>query len=75
VAGVPNPEYAYGDTENYTYSAQDAAAAENAKQQRRQAALEQKSAIQQQAVQIMEEANGARQKMRVEMTQKYNIEF
>ena len=49
--------------------------AEEARRQRRQAALEQKSEVQQQAQQILNEANGARQKVRAAMTSKYNVEF
>jgi hypothetical protein len=75
VAGIQNPEYGTYDTENYTWASHDSNLAKEYKRQRQQAALEQKTQIQEQAVQILNEANGARQKIRAEMTQKYNVEF
>jgi hypothetical protein len=75
VAGVADPEYNLYDTEHYIYNGQERADAENHKRQQREAALQQKGAIQQEAVQILSETNGSRQKVRAEMTTKYNVEF
>lgn len=76
VAGVQSPEYGHYDTNgNYYWASHDAAALENFKRQRRQAALEQKTQVQQQAMLILNEAAGSRQKIRAEMTAKYKVEF
>jgi hypothetical protein len=74
VAGVASirVDTSYWDKdENYHYrSHEDPETA----RQRRQAALAQKTELQKQALQILGEANGTRQKIRQEMTAKYNVE-
>jgi hypothetical protein len=75
VSGIQNPEYGTYDTEHYTWASHESALSESYKRQRTQAALEQKTQIQAQGVEILNEANGTRQKIRAEMTQKYNVEF
>jgi hypothetical protein len=69
------------DYGSYTYDAngkfhsQIAAQGEANRQQRRQAASEQKAQAQQQGMQILNELPASRAKIRAEMTQKYKIEF
>jgi hypothetical protein len=77
VAGIADPSYS-----TYSYDAGgqyrtdvNPAEAENARRQRRAAALEQKAQAQQQAVQIMTEIGETRPKIRAEMVEKYKVEF
>jgi hypothetical protein len=80
VAGAYNPNYGgsyYDGNGNYHWD-QGRNDRENYKEynrRRRQAGLEQKAVVSEQAVQILNEANGSRQKVRAEMTAKYNVEF
>jgi hypothetical protein len=77
VSGVMDPEYEgyYYDSNGYYVSNYDKAAHDNANQQRRQAALEQRAQAQEQALQIVNEIAPSRAKIRADMVAKYNIEF
>jgi len=76
VAGIADPSYVgvYDNEGNY-HTDVDRAAVEQAKQQRRQAALEQKAAAQQQAAQILQEIAETRPQIRQAMVEKYKVEF
>jgi hypothetical protein len=76
VAGVADPGYAsYTDNEGNAVSDVDRVATENAKQQRRQAALEQRAQAQEQATRILEEIAQTRPAVRAAMVEKYKVEF
>jgi hypothetical protein len=77
VAGIADPTYdAYTyDNEGNYHSAVRTGEYENAKRQRRQAALEQKAQAQEQAIQVMTEIAESRPKIRQEMVEKYQVEF
>jgi len=77
VAGVMDPEYEgyYYDNNGYYVGNYDKAAHENANQQRRQVALEQRAQAQDQALQVLNELAPMRAKIRADMVAKYNIEF
>lgn len=76
VAGVADPDYGGSWDVNGRYQSNySSTAADNARQQRRQAALEQKSQAQERALEIVNSVAGARSKVRAEMTDKYKVEF
>ena len=76
-AGVLDPGYAgysYDSDGNY-YAQVDTVQMENARRQRRQAALEQKAQAQEQALQILNEIAETRPAIRAAMVEKYQVEF
>ena len=76
-AGVLDPAYSttsYDSDGNYQ-SGISAGDAENARRQRRAAALEQKAQAQQQAMEVVNEIAQTRPAIRQEMVAKYNVEF
>jgi hypothetical protein len=76
VAGVA--DYDAGgswDSSGEYHSNYSATEADNARKQRRQAALEQKSQAQEKALGILQPIAESRPKIRAEMTAKYNVEF
>ena len=76
VAGVADPAYiSYTDNEGFSGTDIDRAATENAKQQRRQAALEQRAQAQEQATSILSEIAQTRPAIRAAMVEKYKVEF
>jgi len=77
VAGVADPaysSYAYDNEGNYA-TQQNRGDLENARRQRRQAALEQKAASQEQALRLINEITETRPAIRAAMVEKYKIEF
>lgn len=77
VAGVMDPGYS-----NYDYNGNSDSdrglpdpQVENAKRQRRQAALEQKAQMQEQAINVLNEIAATRPQIRAQMTDKYKVEF
>jgi hypothetical protein len=84
VAGISDPtfgSYSYNSSGDYYSSDHGSddgaqrAAYDNAKRQRRQAALEQRAQSQQQALQIISELAGTRTAIRAAMVEKYKVEF
>jgi hypothetical protein len=78
VAGVMDPTYATWDKDYSGDTTNDSAnrvASENARNQRRQAALEQKAQAQEQALGILNEIAETRPKVRADMVAKYKVEF
>jgi hypothetical protein len=78
IAGVADPTYSGYDPNNnggYADTSADRAARENANKARRQAALEQKAQVQEQALQVLNDIAESRPKIRADMVAKYNIEF
>jgi hypothetical protein len=73
VAGVSDPGYTY--TWDETEDSVNRVNRENANKQRRQAALEQKAQAQEQATQILNDIAESRARIRLEMTNKYKVEF
>jgi hypothetical protein len=75
-AGVADPDYGGSwDVTGHYQSNYSSTAAENARKQRRQAALEQKSQAQERALEIVNSIAETRSKIRAEMTNKYKVEF
>jgi hypothetical protein len=77
VAGVQDPTYDayYYDNDGAYHSAARTGEWENAKRQRRQAALEQKAQAQEQALQIINQIAETRPAIRAAMVEKYKVEF
>jgi hypothetical protein len=78
IAGTMDPgygDYQTGDLGSNVDSSANRTARENYNKQRRQAALEQKAQIQEQALQILSDIADTRPKIRADMVAKYNVEF
>jgi hypothetical protein len=77
VAGVMNPEYGgyYDADNNYRWGHVDRIARENARNERRREALDQKAKGHEQALKILDELTGKRQEVRAAMAAKYGVEF